>query len=81
METPQSFFGNLNWRTSADDNFLKNPPMARQNIDIKLMVTISFLIKSPIMYRGKKCKEKQMKTILVNSLVASLVLVVIKNFI
>ena len=25
------------------------------------MVTISFLIKSPIMHRGKKSKEKQMK--------------------
>lgn len=59
METPQNFFRNLNWGTSPGDNFLKHLPMVRQNIDIKLMVTISLLIKSPIMYRGKKAKKSK----------------------
>ena len=62
METPQNFFRNLNWGTSPGDNFLKHLPMVRQNIDIKLMVTISILIKIPIMYcRKKKTKKKEIK--------------------
>ena len=61
METPQNFFRNLNWGTSPGDNFLKHLPMVRQNIDIKLMVTISILIKIPIMYCGKKKKQKKRK--------------------
>ena len=76
------FFRNLNWRTSPGDNFLKHLPMVRQNIDIKLMVTISILIKIPIMYCGKKKqKKRKWKSIFVNFLGVSLVLVVIKKLI